>query len=382
MNGLEDRLRRGLDAPLDVEPTDLVLARVAAGARRRRQRRTAAMVAGAAATVAAIALGGALLGGPNSSPEPQPAPSPQSPPAGVVDVAVPEADHVFALTADGCTHVCSTLWQLGSDGTWERMHQWGVLAGREDSVEYVAFARDARNGWAWGSGLWSTHDGGRSWTQVTDGPGARSEYGHWVHLTNDRAWSLHRTPQGDQQLWTTPVGSDDWTTVDLPDPTGAVDIETTWNRVVVESASEGAGQVTLQSSTDGHQWTSLDLPCAGENQVHPGNGAVYVLCPEEGGGAKLYESLDLAQWVVVGSSDLSSVTGVIPLSDDRILLLGRPHDLLVTWDGNEPVDVGLTGDEEIFQGTFDTAGSTTYAVTSDHRILVTTDRGENWSALD
>jgi len=372
MNGLEDRLRRGLDSPLDVEPASALVSRVAAGARRRRKRRTAAMVAGAAATVAAVALGGVLLGGPDSATPPQPAPAPPNPPAGVVDVAVPDAGHVFALTADEG----STVWLWSGGGTWQRLHDF------KQPVEYVEFAPDATNGWAWGQSLFSTHDGGQTWTRIENGPGTPSDSGHWVHLTPDRAWSLHETMRGlpEPNLLVTPVSSDTWSSVTF-DTRHAVDIETVGVRVVVESATEGAGQVTLQSSIDGQQWTSLDLPCPGENQPYPAATEVFVLCPAAGS-ATVYRSVDLASWQVFGRSDLTAVTAVLPLSDDRLLLVGEPTDLLVTPSGSQRVDVGLRKGEEIFQGTFGTAGDTTYAVTSEHRILVSTDAGANWSALD
>lgn len=395
MNGLEDRLRRGLDAPFEVEPAEALVSRVSAGARRRRQRRTAAIAVGAAATVAVIALGSVLLGRPNPSPEPHPPPPAPSLPVGAavgtIDVAVPDADHVFKLTVnEGCV-ACSTVWLRGDDGSWERLHDFSGTAaygGKVDPlfgpIEYVEFAPDARNGWAWGDTLFSTHDGGRTWSQVETGPGAApNEYGHWVHLTPEQAWGLRRPPRGlpEPELWWTPIGADDWSTTLLPRAWSVVDIDTVGDRVVVLAASEGAGRLTLLSRNEVDDWTGLDLPCPGENQPYAAATEVFALCPAAGG-ATIHRSADLASWQVFGHSDLTAVTAVLPLSDEHILLVGEPNDLLVTPSGAQPVDVGLRPGEEIFQGTFGTAGATTYAVTSEHRILVSTDAGENWSALD
>jgi hypothetical protein len=389
MNPLEDRLRRGLESPLAADLDDELLGRVHTGARRRRRRRTLAITAATAVLVAGVAFGSSALIGDEHPLEPlvgtstpTPTPTPTSVPDNVIDLAVPDADHVFALTNDGCTHICSSLWQLDSAGAWQRPQEWGVSVGRQDSVEYVDFAPDARNGWAWGSGLWSTHDGGHTWSGVTDGPGTASDYGYRVHLTQDRAWSLHRTDRGGMQLWSTPIGSDDWTSTLLPDRSSVVDIDTVGDRVVVLAASEGAGQLTLLSRNEVDDWTSLDLPCPGENQPYPAATEVFVLCPSGTGGATVYRSVDLASWEPFGDSDLTSVTAVFPLSDDRVLLLGSPHDLLVTPAGSRPVDVGLRGDEEVFQETGGVAGDTSYLVTSGHRILVSKDAGLTWSQLD
>ena len=384
MNSLEDRLRRGLESPLAADPDDGLLGRIHTGARLRRQRRTAAITAATAVVVAAVVLGSnALIGDEHRTPPlvDTPTPTPTSVPADVIDLAVPDADHLFALTADGCSHICSTLWQLDSAGAWQRLQEWGVSLGRQDSVEYVEFAPDARNGWAWGSGLWSTHDGGKTWSQITDGPGAPTDYGYWVHLTADRAWSLHRTDRDGMQLWSTPIGSDRWTSTLLPYRSSVVDMDTVGDRVVVLAASEGAGQLTLLSRNEVDDWTSLDLPCPGENQPYPAATEVFVLCPA-GTGATIHRSVDLASWEIFGHSDLTAVTGVFPLSDDRVLLLGSPHDLMVTPDSSQPVDVGLTGDEEVFQETGGVAGDTAYLVTSKHRILVSKDAGLTWSQLD
>ena len=364
MSTLEDRLRRGLDSPLDVEPAAALLARVAAGARRRRQRRTAAVVAASIAVVAGSLVGVGLLARDNGPTQPSSS-GPTNAPAGVVDIAVPDADHVFALTAgDG-----SAVW-LWSDGAWQRLQRFAR------NVDYIEFAPDARNGWAWGDTLFSTHDGGHTWMPVRTGLHASSE---GPSLTADRVWRIVRTEGLYDLLVSAPLGTDDWTSTRLPEQVN--DLFTTSDRVVLEQMLSGSDSPRLLSSSDGENWSRLDFPCAGENQAYSAFRSVFVLCPQDGG-ARVYSTFGTSDWVGFGSSDLTSVTAVLPLSDDRLVLVGEPTDLLVTPSGSQPVDLGLRPGEEIFQGDFDTAGTTTYAVTSEHRILVTTDGGENWSALD
>jgi len=394
MNSLEDRLRAGLESPLSAEPADpadTMLDRVHHGARRRRRRRTTAMAAASVLAVAAVAIGVGSLTRQSAGPELPPSTNQPSLPAdatvGAIDLAVPDAEHVFKLTVnEGCA-ACSTVWLLHPDGTWERLHDFEgreAYGGKVDPlfgpIEYVDFATNARDGWAWGRTLFSTHDGGHTWALVESGPGGPTPYGHWVHLTSDRAWSMHRTDRLGTRLWSTPIGSDDWTTVDLPDPGSATDIETVGDRVVAEASDEGLASPRLLSSVDGSDWTRLDLPCPGENQPYPGATEVFLLCPSAKG-ATIHRSVGLASWELFGHSDLTAVTASVPLSDDRVLLLGSPHDLLVTADGSEPVDVGLQGDEEVFQDTGGVAGDTAYLVTSKHRILVSRDSGLMWSEL-
>ena len=392
MNSLEDRLRAGLESPLSADPADTMLDRVHRGAQRRR-RRTSAIVAASVVAVAGVAVGLSTLDDDSGKVQPLP-PSSSTPslPAGAtvgaIDVAVPDADHVFKLTVnEGCV-ACSTIWLLGPDGTWERLHDFSgreAYSGRVDPlfgpIEYVDFAPDARNGWAWGKTLFSTHDGGRTWREVTDGPGARTDYGHWVWIRDDKAFSLFRGEAGEYLYWT-PVGRDDWQDWLLPGRPGVVDMFTTRDRVVVMTSSEGADQLHLLSTKDApDDWTGLDLPCQGENQPYPAATEVFVLCGADKGGAMVYRTADMASWDLFGHSDLTAVTAVVPLADDRLLLLGQPHDLLVTPAGSEPIDVGLRRGEEVFQHTSGVAGDTAYVVTSEHRILVSRDAGLTWSEL-
>jgi hypothetical protein len=399
MNEVIDRLQAGYESPLVSAADPVLLGRIHRGAVRRRRRRTTVRVVSASvAVVAAAVIGVAVLGThghtPTLPPASQPPSATQRPtlPAGatvgVIDLAVPDADHVFKLTVnEGCV-ACSTVSQLGPDGTWERLYDFeggAAYGGRVEPlfgpIEYVDFAADARDGWAWGKTLFSTHDGGRTWSQITDGPGARTDYGHWVHLTADRAWSLHRTDQTGAQLWSTPIGTDDWSTVHAPDLSSATGIESVRKWVVLETSDEGLAGPRLLSSAEGQAWTRLDLPCPGENQPYPGTDEVFVLCPAETGGATVYRSVGLASWEILGHSDLASVNAVLPLWRDHVVLVGAPHDLLLTPTGMQPVDVGLAKGEEIFQGTFGTSGATTYVVTSQHRILVSHDAGATWDEL-
>jgi hypothetical protein len=367
MNNLEDRLREGLHAPLGGDAAESMLARVHTGAQRRRHRRTAAIAAAAVAVLAGSLVSVGLLDRDNGPSQPvQPTPQQISALADVVDIAASDADHVFAVSA-GKT---STVWHL-SEGSWQRLHDF------KKPIKYVEFA-DASNGWVWGEDdqVFSTHDGGRTW-HVSTGLVLLFD-GTSLSTTKDRVWGIERTDGFGDFLVSSPVGFDDWTSEPLPQQVN--DVFTTRERAVLEQFLWGVDTPRLLHGTDGNTWSRLDFPCAGENQAYPGPTAVFVICAAPDG-ATVYRSVDLASWQVFGHSDLSAVTAVIPLADDQLLLVGEPNDLLVTPSGSRVIDLGLRTGEDIFQGTFDTVGDTTYAVTSEHRIIVTRDAGLTWSQL-
>ena len=193
MNDFEDRVRRALRTDVrDVEAARL-LRDVHRGATRRRHRRVAGGIAASVLVIAGAAgVATTIRGDERTLPEPLPAtqtpsPSPTEPALpegaaqGVTDVSVVSADRWFRLTVNvGCV-ACSTIWQneQSAEGGWERLHDFegtpadygGPVDPSFGPVAYIAMAANGKDGWAWGSRLRSTHDGGRTWTVVTSGPG-------------------------------------------------------------------------------------------------------------------------------------------------------------------------------------------------------------------
>jgi len=148
---------------------------------------------------------------------------------------------------------------------------WGGIApdgtGRvpADGVTSVLFA-DARDGWAYGPGLWATHDGGASWQRIgTKGWAVQSMAatdGHVVatllscdpHASNcDRPSPVVRT---------SPVGRDAWRPV-----SGAAGEVRTVRAGTGYAVSPGVGQYGTDVSmftgpADGSaRWVSRRLPC-------------------------------------------------------------------------------------------------------------------------
>ena len=143
----------------------------------------------------------------------------------------------------------------------------GIPAPRTDRVTNLRFA-DSRDGYAYGTQLWSTHDGGATWTQVSAVPGEVNSLATgdgYVYAT------------GAQGLYRSPVGSDDWT---LIHPGSGGDIWVQGDEVFLEDADVNGGPRLLSSANDGSSFASLAGPAdtVGCSFVSTGDGVVWAPC--------------------------------------------------------------------------------------------------------
>jgi len=397
MNDLEERVRRGLGTDVDTIGTEDLLASVHRGVRRRRSRRTAGAAVAAVALVVAGVATAVRLGGDDGEPRPAPSPTSQTPTSdptgddptlppgasqGVIDVAVTTGEAWRLTTNVGCVG-CSTVWLRDEDaeGGWQRLHDFAGKDPMFGPVSYVDMAENGRDGFAWGNRLHATHDGGRTWSVVTDGPGRTTDRGHWTFLTSTHAWSKFISDTSDgEELWRSELGSDAWQRVEVSGPVD--DPRTIGDTVVMMTfAGEDTSSPVLRISRDGQTWSELALPCGGENQSHLGRSEVFVLCAAPAG-ATIHRSAGLAGWEEFGRSTLGQVTAGVALSDERLLVMGDGQAVLFEPGGSRPVDLGLPAGQDFYTATADVAGDTAYLTTSDNRILASTDGGLTWSGLD
>jgi hypothetical protein len=350
---LERELRDVLTSERRTLPTSLVpLERVHARAARRRTRRRVA--AGVAALVGAVAVGvpvGLALGtGPDrapvadSSPTPttseSPAPTPSKSPSLTPSALAWDGKLPLSITATStrtfvvlggvggpCPASCLRLTQSNDGGQTftalplpAEIGQTGTVP-TQDGVQAVRFGSGA-DGWLFGGELWSSHDGGYSWQQLSlPGPVVRLE------AAAGSAWALVGTDKNDDtlHLWTSSVGDDDWARVPDVSVTGPADLSVQGGRVVVLGAQDSRLWV---GGTGG--FTEHPSPCPGATSVQMSSvGSIWATCGT-GMSAALHVSDDGLAWSDV---PVRSEGGALPNS----LLVGARTD------GDAIVYAGVAG---------------------------------------
>jgi len=175
---------------------------------------------------------------------------------------------------------CTTL-----VATTDAGHSWSEigtpsprLGGTAGVVSKLRFA-DSRDGWLFGPQLWATHDGGKTWHQISE-PGQVTD----VEASGGQAYALVGT-----RVLRTAVNTDSWqpvsgVTLTAPARSIALHGHAAW--IVTGS---GPGTSKLITSSDGATWRTLPDPCAGLGEEWALAGVapvdvthVYLLC---GGGA-------------------------------------------------------------------------------------------------
>lgn len=390
---LEDRLRQSLQSPMPADDEEF-LGAVRRGASARRRRRTTGAVAAcvlAIGGVAGIAIG--VRAG-DDAPERPPAtrtPSPTLPAdafRGASDVDVVSPEIVFRVTGNvGCI-ACATVWMQRNDTGWIKLHEFGAEAydGAPDPmvqpVSDIEMAPDGNNGWAFGAKLFSTHDGGTSWTQVTAGPGRPGDQGHAVIIAGEYAWAFVRSYEGQAAtLYRTPVGTDDWAEVTAPDPGGASQLVAVGDRIALVTSDEGLADSRLRTSTDGVHWGRVSLPCSADSWVYATASRAFMACPTASRFTVYRSNPDLTGWERFGTA--GEEQSVLPLTDDYVLLSGGGKGELLTPSGPTPVDLGVSSETGFY--TASSAGDLVYLTSYDGHaggLFRSSDGGRTWTQIE
>jgi hypothetical protein len=358
MDPLERELRDLLTSDRGDLPASLVpLDRVHAGASRRRRRRAA--VASAATAVVVLAVAGTAAGAgflrgdeapvADSTPTvsrsivPAPVPTSTAPdttinaPAGLpwdgklaLSVTATSARTFVVLGGVGgpCPTGCLRLAQSNDGGKTftalplpAEIGQTGTLP-TQDGVQSVRFG-SGDDGWLFGGDLWSSHDGGYSWKQLSlPGPVVRLE------AAAGSAWALVGSGKNDDRLhlWTSSVSADDWSRVLDVSVTGPADLAVQGKRVVVLGAQDSRLWVGGTAGFAEHP-----SPCPGATSVRLSSvGSIWATCGT-GMSAALHVSADGVLWSNVPVSE----TGALPNSimvgartdGDAIVALGPENPL-------------------------------------------------------
>jgi hypothetical protein len=410
---LERELRDVLTSEQRTLPTSLVpLERVHARAARRRTRRRVAVGASALVVAAGLAVpvGIGFGTGPDRAPvadssptpttsesaAPTPSDSPSPAPSGLAwdDAQVTSVTAtstrtlvVLGATATGpCRPTCLRLAEshdggasftpLPVPGSAQGVDRYEGPAAR--SAASVRFGSGA-DGWLFGGGLWSTHDGGHHWSAV-DVPGDV----YRLEAAAGTAWALVTTgTKGREQLWRSPVGVDGWEPVPDVRVDGPADLAVQGGRVVVL----GVQQSPAWSNANG-AFVQTENPCAGSLQTRlTGSGDLWATCVT-GMAAYLARSTDdgatwtrlnvdnghgaLPNSVVVGARSNGAAVLAVADPDQPLSLLSGDGSLTAV--RRPPLDSATVG----YLGF--TSRDVGYAVVADG-VWRTEDGGDTWRKL-
>jgi hypothetical protein len=230
------------------------------------------------------------------------------------------------------------------------------LAPAPGAVANIRFA-DARDGWAFGPGLWATHDGGRTWHQLSLRGWAVQSLaagGGRVIAAVTRCLVPYRPSCGRFRVYTAPVTRDSWRPV--PGASGTQGMMGGAPSPVVTVAG-GTGLVTatgadfgpalsvpalLAGPADGSAgWRQFVTPCAKWPTVQaaatPGVILALGCATEPGAGEQLkrvYLGAAGGTWQRLADPSINGYLGTVSITPaGTILLSGGRSDVYVSWDG-------------------------------------------------
>lgn len=347
---------------------------------------------------------------PAPSPTPIPTPPPGVVPAGFAPLSVtfvsPSTGFVLGTYPCSATDGCLSLLRSNDSG-----HSWTPVAapptkparGESMGVHIVRFA-DARNGWAFGNELWSTHDGAAHWSRVAL-PGAAS--GGAVQSLEASGGLAHALVIGgtgngspSMLILDSSASNDTWTLSPTSVPIGAGPVPQ--GQLALQDgygwAIEVDRTVVGGARLSGGRWSSWQPPCAS------GGGAAWITAAST---SRLAAVCDEGEWVgpvgvhvYLSSNGGASFTriaaalptgsaGGIAYSSSGALVVGASTstnaELLASFDGGSTWTAVFEG------GMIFTAGelgftTATQGVAIEERdggstLLMTFDGGHHWSPV-
>ena len=269
---------------------------------------------------------------------------------------------------------------------------------------------DINTGYAFGPGLFSTHDGGKNWHELTVN-GRVSDLaisGGFTYLVVDPCPASSTDCSLAGSLRRAPLDSDTFTQVlSTPAATGGtltLHGRTGYLATQAAQAPANGDSTVLYATTDGDKWSRVADPCA----VLPNNAYAldtvsavdatytFALCSGEGGGGQTKKAVVASDdtgktWVKVGEPPPAGDGGDLEAASRRTLVIAstsaasylyRSSDGGRTWtspeqygDGGEGFgDIGFTTPSQAFalRGVVPQSAPT---------LIVTTDAGETWRTV-
>ena len=203
--------------------------------------------------------GGPNVEGQSASPVPLPSGNPVPPNFQPSSLTAVSSKTIFTIGQAGTPGHCATIYCTSMARTQDAGATWtglpAPLTGSPDGATGVGQIRflEGINGWAFGPELWSTHDGGERWKQIsTDGQRVID-----VETVGERAYAIEATCTGTGTdyttqctsftLYSTPAKADDWTKVG-GSTTGLTASGSTSSG---SSSASGAGSASNGSASNG-----------------------------------------------------------------------------------------------------------------------------------
>jgi photosystem II stability/assembly factor-like uncharacterized protein len=234
----------------------------------------------------------------------------------------------------------------------------------------------AQDGWVFDDGLWSTHDGGHTWTDIF--------LGRVLHLeaAAGTVWALTAEGSGKAQLWRSPVDDDNWVPVKGVTVDRQADLAVQGSRVIVVDADK-----TWVGQGEGNEFVAHPSPCDSPAlQVRlSASGSLWAKCVT-GMAAYVATSADGTSWQTVQPKGLdqmlpNSLTIGARGADDALLASDPAQPLFDLQSDGTQVAVSkppTTGAHIDYLGfTTDDVG---YAVVTEG-LWRTDDGGDTWRKL-